>query len=423
MGDIITTCIAEGINFHYIPDKKYKTVSVSTYINRKLCREEVTKNALLSKLLTRGTQKCKNMFELGIYADELYGTLFDVNITKKSSVQSIVSSVNFLSDEYTGDKIAGKCLELMLDMLFKPHFEGDKFPEDVFEVEKQNLKDDIESLINDKRSYANYRCIEEMCKGDENALFEFGYTEDLDFLNSENITEHYKSVITGSTIDIYAVGDIDETFFSKFFADYFGGFDICAKTLDLSRSIVSEISEPRFCGDVFDVAQGKLAMGFTTGITVDSDEYYSLLLANSIYGSGAHSRLFNTVREKMSLCYYASSMLDKFRGIMLVSSGIEFSNYDKARAEIVKQLENIAAGDFTEEEMEVARSFVINSYRSFKDSPYSMKEYYRSGMFSKNSDTIDEAIEKVKKTTRSDVMKALSGVKLNTVYFLKGKEA
>ena len=107
MKDITTTSIAEGINLHYIPDKKYKTVSVSTYLNRKLCREEVTKNALLAKLLTRGTQKCKNMFELGVYADELYGTLFDVNITKKASVQSIVSSVNFLNDEYTGENISG----------------------------------------------------------------------------------------------------------------------------------------------------------------------------------------------------------------------------------------------------------------------------------------------------------------------------
>ena len=81
------------------------------------------------------------------------------------------------------------------------------------------------------------------------------------------------------------------------------------------------------------------------------------------------------------------------------------------------------ATNFTDDELEVARNFVINSYRSYKDSPYSMKEYYRSGNFSKNSDTIDEAIAKVQKINRNDVMTALSGVRLNTVYFLKGKEA
>ena len=423
MSDIITTSIAEGINFYYIPDKKYKTVSASIYLNRKLCRDEVTKNALLSKLLTRGTQRCKSMFELGVYADDLYGTLFDVNITKKSSVQSIVSSVNFLNDEYTGESISERCIELMLDMIFKPNLENQIFPKDVFDTEKQNLKDDIESLINDKRSYANYRCIEEMCKGDENSLFEFGYIEDLDSLNAENITQHYKSIVTKSTIDIYVVGDIDAEFFCKFISDYFKSIGIVPERFDVSCTSVAKVSEPKFCEDSFDVAQGKLAMGFTTGITVDDDNYYALLLGNSIYGSGAHSRLFNTVREQMSLCYYASSMLDRFRGIMLVSSGIEFSNYDKARAEIVKQLENIAGGNFTDDELEVARGFVINSYRSYKDSPYSMKEYYRSAEFSKNSDSIDEAIEKIQKITRSDVMDALSDVKLNTVYFLRGKEA
>jgi len=347
----------------------------------------------------------------------------DVNITKKSSVQSIVSSVNFLSDEYTGESISEKCIELMLDMIFKPNLENDKFPQDVFETEKQNLKDDIESLINDKRSYANYRCIEEMCRGDENALFEFGYIEDLEALTSENITQHYKSIITGSSIDIYVVGNIDADFFCKFISDYFDNISVNPEKFPVSCTSVEEVKEPRFCEDSFDVAQGKLAMGFTTGITVDDENYYALLLGNSIYGSGAHSRLFNTVREQMSLCYYASSMLDRFRGIMLVSSGIEFSNYDKARTEIVKQLESIAGGNFTDDELEVARNFVINSYRSYKDSPYSMKEYYRSGNFSKNSDTIDEAIAKVQKINRNDVMTALSGVRLNTVYFLKGKEA
>ncbi len=421
MADIIKRQIKEGITLYYIPDTKYKTVSMSTYLNRKLKKSEATTNALLSKLLTRGTENCRNMNLLSTYANELYGTLYDVNITKKAYVQSIVSSVNFLSDNYTKENIAKKCTELMLDLLFKPNMEDGIFPSEVVRVEKQNLKDDIEGLINDKRSYANFRCIEEMCKGEENSIFEFGYLDDLEKIDEKSVSAHYKDIITRSPIDIFVVGNIDLDEFCGFISDYLGNYKFDISLLKPDSGMAREAKEVNYAEDVFDVAQGKLAMGFTTGITIDDDKYYALLLANSIYGSGAHSRLFNTVREKMSLCYYASSMLDKFRAVMLVSSGIEFENYEKAKSEIEKQLKNIADGDFTDEELEVSRRFIINSYLSYKDSSYAMKQYYRSQCFSSNHDTIDEAVEKVQKLTRQDVTDALSKVRLNTVYFLKGK--
>ena len=423
MADVIKKQLKDGITLYYIPDNKYKTVSASAYLNRKLKKDEATTNALISKLLTHGTQDYDDMHKLSIYAENLYGTLYDVNITKKAYVQSIVSSVNFLSDEYTGDKIARKCTCLMLDLLFKPHLEDGLFSEDAVKIEKQNLKDDIEGLINDKRSYANFRCIEEMCKGAENSIFEFGYLEDLDKIDVKSVSEHYRDIMTKSPLDIFVVGSVDIEEFCGFMEEYFKDFDFDISPIEAGGGIVKETDEVKYAEDVFDVAQGKLAMGFTTGITIDDENYYSMLLANSIFGSGAHSRLFNTVREEMSLCYYASSMLDKFRAVMLVSSGIEFVNYEKAKTEIEKQLSNIAKGDFTDDELNVAKSFIVNSYLSYKDSPYAMKEYYRSQCFSANKDSIDEAVDKISSLTRKDVTEALKSIKLNTVYFLKGKEA
>ncbi len=423
MPDIIKKEILKGINLYYIQDTKYKTVSVSTFLNRRLSKDEATSNALLSKLLKRGTTECTDIQKLNQKADRLYGMLYDVNITKKAYVQSIVSSVNFLSDEYADSSITDECIEMMLDLIFKPYITDGTFPQNSFDVEKQNLKDDIEGLINDKRSYANFRCIEEMCKGEENSIFEFGYLEDLDKIQNDELCKHYFSIINTSPIDIFVVGDVDISSVADYIKKYFAKFDFDIKPIT-AADITSKVSEDvKYVEDKFDVMQGKLAMGFRTGITACDSRYYALLLGNSIFGSGAHSRLFNTVREKMSLCYYASSMTDKFRAIMLVSSGIEFENYEKAKTEIEKQLKNIAGGDFTDEEMEVARNYIINNYKSYKDSPYAMKDYYRSQCFSGNYDTIDEAIEKISKITKAEVLDALSNVRLDTVYFLKGMEA
>ena len=61
----------------------------------------------------------------------------------------------------------------------------------------------------------------------------------------------------------------------------------------------------RYVEEEMDVSQGKLVMGFTTETHFDDEDSYALTVFNSVYGSGAHSKLFNNVREKLSLAYYA----------------------------------------------------------------------------------------------------------------------
>ena len=78
-----------------------------------------------------------------------------------------------------------------------------------------------------------------------------------------------------------------------------------------------------------DVAQGKLAIGFLTNIKPTDDDYIPLVVFNSVFGAGAHSKLFNNVREKLSLAYYASSQVEKFKGMLVVNAGIEFCNFQK----------------------------------------------------------------------------------------------
>lgn len=422
MADIVKKEIQNNINLYYIQDDKYKTVSMSLFLHRKLDRAEATKNALLSKVIRRGTAAYPSINKLNLYAEELYGTLFDVNITKKAFAQSIVSTVSFLSDEYLPESIAAQGTELMLDLVFKTNAENSSFNAETVAVEKQNLRDDIEGLVNDKRSYANFRCIEEMCSGEDTAVFEFGYLEDIDKIDEKTLYGHYMNILYTSPIDIFVVGSVDIDKTVHFIKNYMADFKFNIKPISPCKNEHKKVKEVKYVEDTFDVAQGKLAIGLRTGIGIEDELYYALLTGNSIFGGGAHSRLFNTVREKMSLCYYAGSRLDKFRAIMLISSGIEFANFDKAKNEILNQLKNISNGDFTDEEFEVSKNYIINSYQSFKDSPYLMKDYYLGHCFSSNRDTIDEAVAKVRSVTRDDVVKAFSAVETDTIYFLKGRE-
>ncbi len=414
--------IKEYINLYYINDKKYKTVSMSMYLHRKLDKEEVTKNAVLAKVLKRGTQKYNTIKNINTHLEELYGTLYSIDITKKANVQSICCTVSNISEKFSSPDVPCKAAGLIMEFLFEPYTPDGMFDKDYVEIEKQNLKDDIDAIINDKRSYANLRVVEHMCSGEDNAILECGYAQDIPKINNENLFNHYKSIINTSPIDIFVVGDVDISSIIEYVKKYLDTISFDIKPIDIKGSL-KKAGEPKYVDEVMNINQGKLAMGFRTETDGNNPNYYALLVGNSIYGAGAHSKLFNNVREKMSLAYYASSRLDKFNGLMIVSSGIEFSNYEKARDEIMVQLDAVKTGDFKNEDIEVAKNYIINSYRSYLDSQYLMKDFYLAMSFSGADDTLEDAIKKVQTVTKEDIINAFSTVNLDTVYFLKGEEA
>lgn len=413
--------ILEGINLYYINDTKYKTVSMAMYLHRQLERDEVTKNALLTKVLRRGNAKYNSIRSVNTYLESLYGTLFSVDVSKKADIQSISCSVSNITDKYSEPGVTSEAARLMLELMFEPYVTNGSFCEEYVESEKKNLKDDIDAIINDKRSYANMRCIEEMCKGEKNAIMDCGYTEDIPSINSVNLYEHYKNIVFSSPVDIYVVGDADIDAIVDTVSGYLTkySFDIVPFSASVNKRPAGEV---KYIEEKLDVNQGKLSMGFMTEINTNDELYYALLAANSVFGSGAHSKLFNNVREKMSLAYYASSRLDKFNSIMIVSSGIEFENYTKAKDEILVQLKAVQNGDFSEDELSVAKEYIINGYKSYFDSPYLMREFYLTSGLTADKDSLETAIAKVSAVTKEQAVEAFAKVKLDTVYFLKGKD-
>ena len=172
-----------------------------------------------------------------------------------------------------------------------------------------------------------------------------------------------------------------------------------------------------------DVTQGKLAMGFRTGgITMASGSYPALLVLNALYGGSANSRLFVNVREKMSLCYYASSILDKIKGLMVVSSGVEFAQFDRAQEAILAQLEAVRRGEFTREELTAAALTVGGSLRGRLDSQGQLEDDRLTRLLFHSASEGVELIQAVESVTADQVVEAAQRLELDTVYRLTGKE-
>lgn len=411
--------INDNINLCYIPMTKLKTTTMGVYMHRALTEKEVSKNAILPYVLKRGCKLCPDSEKIAKYLENLYGARLTAYTLKFGDDHVIYFGGETISDKYApdGGKLAAGMAELMMSVIF----ESEAFTEKIIEQEKKNAKDRIMAEMNDKAVYAMHRCGEEMCRGDSFALSMLGTTEGVDAVTRDALMAHYEDIITSSVIDIYVCGDTDINEIVKKIKTYTDKMAFKTAVLPASKIFNGNGKEKRVT-DKMDVAQGKLCMGFRTGIKPDSEDYISLMVMNSVFGGGAHSKLFNNVREKLSLCYYASSSLVKNKGIMFVNAGIEFKNFDKAYNEILAQLEIVKNGEISELEFTSSIKSIVNDLESYKDSQKMLQVYYLGQKIAGTDYDIDYLKDKISKVTVEDVKRVAKNVEIDTVYFLTGKE-
>ncbi len=413
--------ICKGINLYIIPDDKFKTFRAGVIFHTPLNAKTAAKNALVPMMLTSATKKYPDIQKLNRELLRLYGARLSSGVEKRGDIHAVSIYVDAVAGKYVnGDDVEGDVLSLFSDVLLNPDTDGNAFDKNVLEREKASLKKQIEGVINDKRRYALTRCIEEMCRGEAYGVRQWGRAEDVDKIGAEEIYEHYLSIIGTSPIDFVVAGSFDGERVERIIrgiAEKLG-----EREAQYPPAVLKESTEERAVTESADVQQGKLVLGFTTSVLPEDDEYFTLMVLNGVFGGGPSSKLFENVREKMSLCYYASSGLVREKGIMLAQAGIDFVNFEKTRDEIINQLEDIKRGNVTKDELQNAKSAIMNSLASYRDELSSLVGYYSSQCAFSKMHTIDEALEKISNVKTEQIIDAARQIKVDMVYFLCGTE-
>jgi predicted Zn-dependent peptidase len=293
-----------------------------------------------------------------------------------------------------------------------------QFNEEYLAQEKVKLKNIIESRKNDKVQYALERCYELMAGDEPYALCEYGDIQQVDDISNEELVAAYNNMIKNFNVDIVVAGNIDETEFDNIIKLF--DFEERTSVVELKVNDV-EPGEVKNVTEEFEINQGKLSLAYRTNVKPNSKEYFDMLVYNGILGSGVQSKLFQNVREKYSLAYYAFSRLDKFKGIMGISSGIEQENCQKALDTILEQVEDMKKGNITDYEYNTTIKTIENSLNSMKDEQLSLVDFYYGQELIDSELSLEDVIENMKKVTVEDIVKVAEQVKLDTIYFMKGK--
>ena len=410
---ITTTELMEGVKLHKIDTKKYKTNLLAIYLTSKLDRKHVTENALMLAILRRGTKKLKTQEDINIKLEELYGADFNCGIDKLCNDSLFKFYMESLNDEFLYEKenVLEQSTQMLFDIVFSPLTENGMFNEEYFNSEKENLRQIIRSRKDNKGAYAYSRCIEEMYKDEPYGLFTYGYEEDLDKITNKELYNAYLDMLKNSKIDIFVSGNFSEgnSNVDEIIMKQINEKNVQPRNIDVY--VENEVKEP------MDVSQGKLVIGLDVTKLEPEDKAVASVY-NAILGGGANSKLFQNVREKASLAYSAGSLYIKNKNSIVIRSGIEQKNYEKALEIIEKQIDDMKQGNFDETDMKNAKQLIVASFRSMEDEQDSTISYYFGKEMEQENADIATYISRIENVTKEQIVRVAQNVTINTIYFL-----
>ncbi len=416
--------LASGIFWNAIHETKFKSNLISVRFVLPLTADTAAKNALLFPVLLRGSENFPNIGSIRREEESIYDTTLNDSVYKRGDTQVLELRMSVLDNKYAidGMDITERAMMLLDDILLHPVTENGVFCEEYVESEKEKLIDDILAQVNDKRRYAMTRLIEEMFEGDAFGLSELGTVETTEAVCPVCLWKQYHEMLSTARIEIFAIGNFDFDALSARFARMFEGIERRYTGAPETKVMQDARKEVKTVYERQNITQGKLSLGFYTGSTVHDEDYHVMQMLNVIFGAGVTSKLFLNVREKLSLCYYCGSSENGQKGYMTVNSGIEFANEKKAADEILFQLDEIKKGNISESELRDARLALLDAIGRVGDSTGNILNWYFSGVMNGKLISPEEKRALIESVTAKDIVKKAQDIRLDTYYFLCGKE-
>lgn len=415
------TISKNGYNIHFIPTKKFKTLTFVVKLKAPLEKETITKRALLPSVLRQATENYPSRAELQLKLDDLYGAVLSIDGSKKGENHILSFRLEVANDRYlpNEESVTKEALQLLAELIFNPHLENDTFAESIFNREKSTLKQRIHAIRDNKIRYANMRLIDEMCEGEAYSIHVNGYESDLETLENNELYSYYKRMLESDALDIYVVGDmktekVEEAITSTFHRS----LGEKNEQTNLRTRTNTQVDKPTEIIEEEPIQQAKLHIGYRTNTVYADSDYPALQVFNGLFGGFPSSKLFMNVREKHSLAYYAASQVESHKGLLFVFSGIAPEDYEKARDIIRDQMNEMKAGNFTEDELQETKDMIIHNLKETMDSNQGLVELFYQQELAKTDRSLDEIIKSISRVTKNEVIRVGEKLQEDTLYLL-----
>ena len=414
--------LKSGVDLTLIRDRKFKTNTVSMTFLTGNDRAAASGSALLTGVLSRSCSAYPSLQLLNRALDDLYDAQLTTDTVRRGLSHAATFSVCSLDNRYSpdGTDISGGALSVLENVIFSPSVTDSGFSPEIFEGEREQLKDAINAAKNSRSSYAVKKCMCDLMRREPGFSPRLGFVEDADALTPEGLYGFYKKMLKNAPVRITAVlsdGADRVTEFAQKAAERLGdrpdgfitGTEYTAPPKRLRR--VTETSPVR---------QDVICVGCDLDCSSDDGREAQRALFNEILFQNPTSRLFTNVRERLSLCYFISAAPMTDLKKYIIYAGIDGRNAKKAETEIIRQLTLLRSG-VSEEELRICKLALKNDLLSITDSPSRLLSWYLSrSLHGVKPISIQDYISVLEPLTSDDVAEAACAVTPDTVYLMKG---
>lgn len=411
----------EGYRLHCIRSSKFKKTNVIINFKRKAKKQELTTRTLLSKILMESTKKFNNRRLMAIETENLYDLYLGSSSYLSGNYAVVSLEAIFLNDDYTEEGLFSKAIDFLLEVLMCPNVKKNSFTKEAFSLVKESLKEDIETFKDDPARYSYYRLFQEIDKKSVSSYSAIGDMKQLNKVTPNKLYRYYQDMIKNDQIDIFVISPLDKETVKQVFA---GKLDLNNRKRLIDSHYVSYESyrkRAKVVREKQDYEQSKLLIGCKFDQLTPFEIKYVSLVYSYILGGGPSSMLFQTVREKNSLCYSISSSFKMLNQYLVISSGINPDSFKKCLKLIKKELKEIMKGNFADNKIEEAKVTFASSLKEIKDSPRAILNTYISHEYM-DADFLEEREEKIQEVTKEDVIRFAKKVHIDTIYALEGGE-
>ena len=409
--------IANGVFLSTVTDGRFKKNRISLSFLTQSAEDTESLDFVIPTVITNSCKAHPTLQLLNSALAELYGASLSVSPLSLGDATARTINISTLDNRYAleGEDLIGDCVQILLDCVFEPLTNGDSFIESIVETEKQACIDEIEAELNDKRSYAVRKASQLMYKGEGAAVRPT--VEGVAAVTAKSLFERYQELLRTARIEIFCVGCNDFDGVADKFAAAFTGVDRSTVS-DCYSQVSPAKSTPLACIEEMEVNQSKLVMGWKT----DNSNEFAVNLMTKIYGGSPTAKLFENVRERMSLCYYCLARNSVLKGAMVAECGVEASNIKTAKDEILNQLDLMKKGEFSDIELEQALLAFENDLKAISNKLSMITVWYLGRIFKCDVITPETAAEKYRAVTREQIIAAAESFTFDTLYMLVGSE-
>lgn len=421
--------VGEGIRLQVLPTERFKAGMLSVSAVLPIHPQKSPQSTLLLSVLRRGCEKYSTLAQVNRRLDELYGTGLTIQNFYCGDGHVIGFCAELLDESYLPPMEEGLLegvLDLLVQMLYHPlRDEAGCLLEKYVESEKRLQCDGIRALKNHPRAFAEERMRSLLYEGEPFGVPVCGTEEQVMAITAEELTAHWRELLSAARFRVFYVGNtpadrlmraLEQTLvaeqrgrtLSEWYCPHFG-------RLRAPRTQVLGVEEEQ------PVSQGQLVLGFSLGVTVlDEARFADCMVLNELLGMSPVSKLFVNVREKLSLCYRCSSQYHAYTGTLSVSCSLDNVNRERAQQEILAQIQALADGDFTDEELDSAVASLRNVYTQLCDSPAALESFYFGRSVASLRQTPQDCCALFSLVTRRRVTAMAQRLSLEVAYFLKG---